>query len=127
MLVLAGLAALSCASGQRPAAQAPESRDRRAEEILALDTQIREWRVQGGLSAFPDRKFYNQPEMPQPQTPYADECRDICSLADAICSNKDRICDIAGEMPEDTWAKGKCDSAKASCNEARDRCTNCGK
>src|SRR5688572_16570651 len=123
MLVLAGLAALSCASAQRTA-QAPSSWQR--DEIIALDTQIREWRQEAGMRVVPEPRWINQSVPPSPQ-PYSDECKDICSLADAICSNRDRICDIAGEMPEDTWAKGKCDSAKASCNEARDRCTNCGK
>ena len=62
---------------------------------------------------------------PDEYEPVTEECQDVCSLAGAICENADSICRIAGELPGDTWAEGKCDSAKASCKEAKERCCSC--
>jgi hypothetical protein len=127
MLVLAGLAALSCAGPQK-SAEAPE-RDRRVEEIIAFDSEIRTFRQELGLPPQPEKKYFppNEIAWSTAPTPASAECKEVCNLAEHICSNKDEICKIAGEMPDDAWAKGKCDSAKASCNEANERCLNCEK
>jgi hypothetical protein len=121
--------ALSCAKQQQAAAPQTALRDRRAEEIIALHTQIRDWRREAGWSVVPDPKWWGVEGGPwsRPKNLTTEECKDICDIAEAICSNADSICKIADEMPGDTWAKTKCDSAKASCNEARDRCVNCEK
>jgi hypothetical protein len=53
-------------------------------------------------------------------------CNDVCSLADAICDNAEQICILADELgKQDTWAQGKCASAKASCRDAKKKCCGC--
>ena len=129
-LVLAVLLLGSCAGRQAATSAVSSTRERQADEIIALDRQIQEFRTKLGLSPHPARRFYNEPEIPwsaPPMTRTAPECKDVCNLAEHICANKDDICRIADELPGDTWAKGKCDSAKASCNEAKERCDKCGK
>jgi hypothetical protein len=120
-VVLGAIAA--CASPQRPSAW--EERSWRAQEILTLESQIRDYRRQLGLQPNPDR-FYFQAPIPL-RTPAAgtDECRDVCDLARYICGAKDDICRIAGELGDDPWASGKCEKAKASCREANQRCKDC--
>lgn len=52
------------------------------------------------------------------------ECTDACNLADSICANADKICEIAEDV-RDPWALERCDSAKTSCTEARAICDCC--
>jgi hypothetical protein len=52
-------------------------------------------------------------------------CTDSCKLSDTICVDAAKICDIAGKLPTDTWAAGKCDSGKASCGDANKSCCAC--
>ena len=53
-------------------------------------------------------------------------CNDVCNLADAICDNAERICEIAAELgSDDKLGQEKCASAKASCREAKQRCCSC--
>ncbi len=52
-------------------------------------------------------------------------CTDTCTLADSICTNAKKICEISQELPGDTWAQGKCNDGRASCKAARDRCCGC--
>jgi hypothetical protein len=52
-------------------------------------------------------------------------CPDICTLAESICKNAKRICEIAAEMNGDAWANGKCIEGKAACDGARVRCCGC--
>jgi hypothetical protein len=123
-------AAAIVAACVRPAPRPTPNRD----EIMALWTQIRDWRHEAGLNVEPEpasilatrrlsvqkaRVVRSCPPVP----PKA--CYDVCSLADAICDNAERICSIAAETPGDAWAAEKCDSAKASCREAKDRCCAC--
>ena len=133
VLMLAGILALSCASRTAPPAAAPAAaapnRERQADEIIALDRQIQDWRLELDLKPDPPRQFYGLPDPPwsPPRFEANAECTDVCRLAEHICANKDDICRIADQLPGDTWAKGKCDSAKASCSEAKERCEKCGK
>jgi hypothetical protein len=53
-----------------------------------------------------------------------DTCKDSCKLADSICDNAKKICEIAATMNDD-WANGKCNSGNQSCDAARGRCCNC--
>ena len=52
-------------------------------------------------------------------------CRDTCTLSDSICLDAKKICDLAGTMPGDTWAAGKCATAKQTCDDAHARCCAC--
>lgn len=55
----------------------------------------------------------------------ATTCKESCDLGDSICGAAKRICEIAGELGNDTYANEKCASGKASCDAARERCCNC--
>lgn len=104
-------------------------------EIIALWTQIRDWRLEANmpLDPAPQSVF----EMKRQTVKSAERvcpdghkvpttCNDVCNLADAICDNAERICDIAAELgPEDKLGVEKCESAKGSCREAKQRCCNC--
>jgi hypothetical protein len=108
--------------------------DPRRDEITALWAQTRDWRREAGMELEPDGDAVVQMERmsvrgaaavcePPPSPP--DGCVDVCGLADAICDNAERICDLAGELKGDDWAAGKCSDAKASCREATQRCCSC--
>jgi hypothetical protein len=55
----------------------------------------------------------------------SDTCADACKLGDAICVDATRICQLAEQLPGDSWAQGKCAGGKASCERARQRCCDC--
>jgi hypothetical protein len=125
--------AIASACATKPPPEQPRS-DKRA-EIIALWTQIRDWRLQAkmGLDPSPQTEM-SMRGMTVPQAkavcPEAHEvppaCNDVCDLADAICDNAERICDIATELgPDDKLGAEKCESAKASCREAKQRCCKC--
>ncbi len=59
-----------------------------------------------------------------PPTPSA-SCDDVCKLGDAICDDARRICDLADQLPGDSWAADKCAGGKASCEHAKQRCCDC--
>jgi hypothetical protein len=109
-----------------------EPRDKRT-EIIALWTQIRDWRLEAGmgLNPAPDtligvrkQSVAGVQRVCNVQVPTT--CNDVCNLADAICDNAERICEIAAELgPNDKLGVEKCDSAKASCREAKQRCCKC--
>ena len=60
-----------------------------------------------------------------PATAPSQTCGDVCRLADRICDNAESICELAGKLPGDAWAAGKCDTGKAACEKARTRCCGC--
>jgi hypothetical protein len=128
-ILIGGFVSLSCAGRQPTAAPTTSTRDRQAEEVIALDRQIQGWRHELGLSPDPPPKFFRETGETIPWSPSREpataECKDVCNLAEHICANKDDICRIADDLPGDTWAEGKCKTAKASCNEARERCNSC--
>jgi len=128
-----GLAAAAC---HGPAAIEPSWPELQAKrnEITALWTQIRAWRHEGGMAVEPDDDAVMAMQrtsaagaaracaLPTPPPP---RCVDVCEIGGAICDNAEDICAIADELGNDTWAKEKCDSAKASCREAQERCCEC--
>ena len=138
LVALATIAASCSAQRQSPAPASSEyymQADMRKAEILDLWEQIRGWRVEElQLSANPNRMVVAAvfrssinrlricPSQPAPKTPV---CTDVCVIKDAICDNAEDICRIASEIPNDHWARDKCNSAKASCKEARERCCSC--
>ena len=129
-----GLAIAACAA--KGGAGAPKwqiSMDKK-QEITALWTQIRDWRREAHMEVEPSSGTLQYARgmtvrqaaetCPDSHVP-PPSCNDICDLADAICDNAENICGIAGEMPDDIWAREKCDSAKASCKEAKQQCCGC--
>ena len=52
-------------------------------------------------------------------------CGDSCKLADSICVDAKKICDIAVTLAGDAWAAGKCESGKQSCSDAHASCCSC--
>lgn len=110
--------------------------DQRKQDITKLWNEIRDWRVEKGMTPDPlldDRRneFFQTPvpkirRCPvQEEPPKTDQCHDVCDLRDDICDNAALICDIAEKLGDDDWARGKCNSAKASCKEATDKCCGC--
>ena len=55
----------------------------------------------------------------------SDACHDTCTLSDSICDDAKQICDLASQLAGDTWAAGKCASAKQTCTDAHARCCAC--
>jgi hypothetical protein len=122
--------AQACGGAQKP----NHGADQRA-EIIALWTQIRDFRRQAKMELDPSPMTLNQIRFKSvkdaekvcvenhkvPKT-----CDDVCGLADAICDNSDAICKLADELgKEDDFAQGKCTDAKASCREAKQKCCGC--
>jgi hypothetical protein len=108
--------------------------DPRKNEITALWTQIRDWRVEAHLGTNPRTDLVLEMSRvtvrqaanvcPDSHVP-PPACEDICSLASAICENAEQICAIAAELAPDAWSEEKCTSAKASCKEAKLQCCGC--
>ena len=64
----------------------------------------------------------NDPECRPANT---DKCTSACTLSTSICSNQQKICDVAKQLGGDDWAANKCENAKASCRAAHDSCCSC--
>jgi len=54
-----------------------------------------------------------------------DRCTQSCTFSDSICKNAERICELAAQMPQDTWAADKCERATQTCETAHDSCCGC--
>lgn len=54
-----------------------------------------------------------------------DKCTDACTLSMSICTNQQKICDLAGQLAGDDWAANRCERARASCRAAREGCCGC--
>ena len=129
------LAAVIAACAGNPPATAPTvlQVDPRKDEITERWSEIRLWRVEMKLAADPllIQPYYGAiPELRQcrdEREPTTEVCQDTCSLKDAICDNAEKICRIANDLGNDSWAEGKCESAKASCKEATTKCCECTK
>lgn len=125
-----GLGLTACAS--RAPMMPTAELELRKKEVQDYWMQIREWRVDIGLAADPFARQGPGPAVPPnrgtcetTREPSTDSCQDVCNLKDAICDNAESICRIAKQLEGDTWAQGKCKSARASCDEARQRCCEC--
>ena len=107
-------------------------------EIAQLWAQIRGWRSQAGLDRLEPKpasktttknirltQLRRECSKPAKRPPKSRRCTDVCNLADAICDNATRICEIAAQIPENMWAQEKCTSGKTSCFQARKRCCQC--
>jgi hypothetical protein len=147
-------AMIACGAAQpraaQPAAPAPATampgQDPHAEvaaevaaEIDALDRQIADElaRAQvpqpaaatcmGAACAEAMSQPFTTPAVTDPQCHPAstDRCNTACTLSTSICTNQQKICDLARQLPGDDWAAGKCESARASCQASHDRCCSC--
>jgi hypothetical protein len=113
--------------------KAPAPTSPQKNEITALWTQIRDWRLEAGLPVDPpsaDLMSARDSSVRKARAvcaaqPQSQQCADVCDLGDAICDNAERICELAEDLHGDSWAEDKCTSAKASCREAKRRCCAC--
>ncbi len=64
-------------------------------------------------------------EDPTCAAPTTDTCTQSCTLSDSVCSNADKICNLAGKLPGDDYANEKCQSANDSCKRTREKCCGC--
>ncbi len=138
-----GAAAIAaCAAGGRapaaagvvPAMVTPGGTDGRS-EIQRLDRELAAAREKLGLPEPVDLGPGPPSPLavtPQPPTPdptchpaKTDACSDTCTLADAICADAAKICELAQQLPGDTWAAGRCTAGDQSCTAARGRCCGC--
>lgn len=114
--------------------QKPNGVDDRA-EILALWTQIRDFRRQAHMELDPSPMTMNQIRFQNVKDAekvcvenhkVPKVCDDVCSLSGDICDNAERICTIADKLgKDDDFAQTKCVDAKASCREATLKCCKC--
>lgn len=127
--------AIACAS-QKSASMAPAQTPTSATapdphgQIEQLSGEIDAERSKLGLGAVagqPEPMSVAPPSTADPSCHPApsDACRDTCSVADSICGNAQKICDLAGQLVGDTWADGKCRDAKATCEDAHGQCCGC--
>ena len=123
----AGLAACASQTPMMPTAEV----ELRKKEVQDYWMQIRDWRVDIGLAADPYSRAGHAPAAQRDgrcettKEASTDTCLDVCNLKDAICDNAESICRISKQLEGDTWAQGKCRSARASCDEARQQCCRC--
>jgi hypothetical protein len=125
----------ACASAGAPsrAAEASQSDVTAHNEIIRLDGDIVNWRLELRLAPEPQdlltRTYFTRPDAPMGQVPTSlpAQCNDVCILADYICQAADDICRIAATLPGDEWARGKCAKSRASCAEARRKCSDCAR
>lgn len=54
-----------------------------------------------------------------------DTCTTSCTLADSICGNADKICNLAQSIPGDGWAQNKCAKANKTCDSSHAKCCSC--
>jgi hypothetical protein len=134
------------AAGARKTASEPAAQDssaagmtgRPTEEIRDLDAQIAQQMADLGLAPPSDAEVTDMmaqsstPALPTAsvvdsceQPPQADGCGDVCTLADSICTNARRICDLADQLPGDDYAAQRCTAGRGSCDRAKTRCCDC--
>ncbi|HUS27087.1 MAG TPA: hypothetical protein VMZ53_01210 [Kofleriaceae bacterium] len=54
----------------------------------------------------------------------SETCNTSCTLSGSICTNKDRICELAKDLG-DADSIGKCNKATKTCKTAADKCCSC--
>jgi hypothetical protein len=103
-------------------------------QIEQLDRDITDARTKLGLPEAPAVAACTGPGCPTPMVAAADPschpgtsdtCSNTCTLADSICGNAEKICELAKQMQGDTWAADHCTSATTTCQAAHTRCCGC--
>jgi hypothetical protein len=145
-------AAIGCGAAQSKAsAAAPTARDGHGGEvggepraqtraqIDALDRQIADELARAQLAppaiapctgpacATAMSQPFSTPAIGGPQCYPAntDKCTGACTLATSICTNQQKICELAKQLDGDDWAANQCERARASCQAAHDGCCSC--
>lgn len=148
-IVLACAFAMSCGASKRSAEAPAASRapttpaeagtaapimDDPRSQIERLSAQVEEERTQMGL---PEPQLASPAPAAEPMSTVplstdesckpakTERCDGSCKISDSICGNAARICELAGSMPGDGWAAGKCARAKQTCDAAHERCCSC--
>ncbi|MEM7152906.1 MAG: hypothetical protein AAF799_08685 [Myxococcota bacterium] len=52
-------------------------------------------------------------------------CEELCSLASQICTVKEKLCDIADDLPGEDDYRDLCRKGELECNEAEESCVEC--
>ena len=121
----------ACGGGGMVVDHRPDQRT----QIIALWTQIRDWRREAHMDLDPSpqtmfqlrlRSIQDAKHVCTDNHKVPATCNEVCELSDAICDNAEAICKIADELgKDDDFAQEKCTSAKASCREAKQKCCTC--
>jgi len=145
VVAAAGAAAVGCAGGApkasapTPAAMAPMELGDRHAEIDALDREIADALARGHVTPQVTSSCRGATCATAMSEPFAvpaatdatchpaasDRCNDACTISTSICTNQQRICELAAQLAGDDWAANKCTSARASCQAARESCCHC--
>jgi len=145
VLAVAGAAVAGCASAgpkagaPTPAAMAPMELGDRHAEIEALDREITDALARGHVTPQVTSSCRGEDCATAMSQPFAvpaetdaachpaasDRCNDACTISTSICTNQQKICELAEQLVGDDWAANKCTSARASCQAARDTCCSC--
>lgn len=133
---------VACAAGGRAKTAAPESSAAASpmpasprEQIEQLDAAIEASRTELQLDAPTESQIQSAPAQPMGAMPSSDDpkcrpaktetCTTSCTLSDSICSNADKICNLAKDMVGDAWAANKCAKANTTCEASRAKCCGC--
>ena len=112
-------------SASSPSVMPPGTHDQIASLSRTIDEQRRQLKLPEPAPLAPSAEpMAMEPVVACPAAPPT-QCHDVCTLADSICDNATKICDLAKQMAGDDWAKGKCDSATKTCGESHERCCSC--
>jgi len=97
-------------------------------EITASRTQLKlDEPTEQAIQAAPTQPLGAMPSTQDPKCHPAqnDTCKTSCTLSDSICSNANKICNLANSMPGDNWAMNKCAKANTTCESSKTRCCGC--
>ena len=117
------LAIAACAAAHKSASQPPAAAASERPQTTVETPHDEIERLSNEIAADQSRAV---PVAPTPMSAgSSDTCKSVCDIKGTICKNSERICELAGEMPGDDWAAGKCTDAKQACSDATKRCDDC--
>lgn len=117
-----GLAIAACA--MRPKSETPLMPDPHG-EIDAAAARIDRNRAELGLEPSVAPELQPMTARPVCQRSESETCKHVCTLADAICEDAGKICEVEKKLPGDRWAADKCAAANDTCAKAGERCCRC--
>ena len=116
-------------AGGAPMAAAPHAEIEKLDaEITAKRTELRlaepsESDLQG-ISAQPMGALPSTQD-PKCRPAQNETCKTSCTLSDSICSNANKICELASSLAGDGWAQNKCAKANKTCESSHAKCCGC--
>jgi hypothetical protein len=131
------LGLVACSKGRAPGAPPPMGPHAHDPEIETLDREIGDALAKMQLArpqvvpgSAPDLAMSSKVNVTAAEDPACkrgagDTCTQSCTLADSICKNAKRICEIASKLGNDPWANDKCTGGTESCRVAHENCCNC--